>query len=46
MHYDYDTETNGAPIWYDGQSLRQDPVDATGRRVLNEKQTKENGKFY
>ncbi len=27
MHNDYDTATDGTPIWYDGQTVRHDNVD-------------------
>jgi hypothetical protein len=47
MHNDYDTETTGTPIWYDGQNVRHDAVDEelTGRRALKEAQGKENEKL-
>lgn len=48
MHNDYDTETDGTPIWYDGQNVRHDAVDEelTGRRALKEAEAKENEKLY
>jgi hypothetical protein len=47
MHNDYDAETIGTPIWYDGQNVRHDSVDEelTGRRALKEAQVKENEKL-
>jgi hypothetical protein len=47
MHNDNDAETDGTPIWYDGQNVRHDPVDEelTGRRALKEAQARDNEKL-
>lgn len=47
MHNDYDTQTDGTPIWYDGQNVRHDAVDEvlTGRKTIKEAMQKENEKF-
>jgi hypothetical protein len=47
MHNDYDTETTGTPIWYDGQNVRHDAVDEelTEVKVIKEALQKENEKF-
>jgi len=47
MHNDYDSETDGTPIWYDGQNVRHDAVDEelTGRRAIKEKMQLESEKL-
>jgi hypothetical protein len=47
MHNDYDSETDGTPIWYDGQNVRHDAVDEelTGRKRLMEIESIESEKY-
>lgn len=38
MHNDYDSETEGTPIWYDGQNVRHDIVDEELTGVKKQKE--------